>query len=104
MTNKYIPDKHMPDKFEDIILHVPEKRLDMLRKDIEKYKENVNKCNISMIDSLSYNIGSEMDLLKFVIKLTDEQRKNLKGLEKEYKTTSDKIKQCQCIKKIEKVK
>lgn len=91
----------MPDKFRDIILPIPEKRLETLRKNIEKYKESVNKCNVSMIDSLSFDIGSEMDILKFIVKINDDQKKQLHNLEEEHKIYSNKVRQCQCIRKLE---
>ncbi len=79
-----------------------EHHLDKLRKDLEKYKENVNKCNVSMIDSLSFDIGSQIDYIKFVLEpKTDDQKNMLKSLEKEYNTYSNKVKQCQCVKKLE---
>lgn len=91
----------MPGEFKDVILPIPEKHLETLRKDIEKYKENVNKCNVSMIDSLSFDIGSEMDFLKFVTKLNDNQKKRLHNLEGEHKMYSSKVRQCQCVRKLE---
>jgi len=90
----------MPDKFEEIVREIPIKQLDMLRKDIEKYKENVNKCNISMIDSLSFDIGSRIDYLKFALKIIGEQRRQAEVLEEEYKRYSDKVRQCQCVRKL----
>lgn len=89
---------------EKVIPQTSEKHLEILRKDIEKYKENVNKCNISMIDSLSYDIGSEIDFLKFAVEKTDEHKKYLKRLEEEYQKSSNKVRQCQCIRKLEKIK
>lgn len=79
-----------------------ELRLEDLRKDLEKYKENVNKCNVSMIDALSFNIGSNIEYIKFVLgPTTDDQKNMLKSLEKEYNTHSNKVKQCQCVRKLE---
>ena len=79
----------------------PERHLEALRKDVEKYKENVNKCNVSMIDSLSFNIGSEIDFIKFVVELTGEQRKQFNNLEEEHKIYSNNVRQCQCVRKLE---
>lgn len=90
----------MSDKFKNIVLPA-ERHLESLRKDVEKYKENVNKCNVSMIDSLSFDIGSEMDFIKFVVELTDEQGKQFGNLEDEYKAHSNKVRQCQCVRKLE---
>lgn len=84
-----------------IIPRSKELRLETLRKDLEKYNENVNKCNISMIDSLSFIIGSEMGFLRHT-ELTDGQRSQLKNLEEEhYKIYSNKVRKCQCVKKLD---
>lgn len=90
----------MSEKFRGVVLPA-ERHLESLRKDVEKYKENVNKCNVSMIDSLSFDIGSEVDFIKFVVELTGDQRKQFGNLEDEYKVHSNKVRQCQCVRKLE---
>lgn len=77
-----------------------ELRLEDLRKDLEKYLENVNKCNISMIEPLAFVIGQAMGSLNN-IELTDGQRKLFNNFGNEYNVYSNKVKQCQCVRKLE---
>lgn len=90
----------MPESFKGVLLPA-ERHLESLRKDVEKYKESVNKCNANTIDTLSFNIGSEIDFIKFVVELTKDQRRQFDNLTNEHKEYSDKVRQCQCVKKLE---
>jgi hypothetical protein len=79
------------------------KRLTNLRKDIAKYEENANKCNIYDTNVLAESIGSDMDYLKYADKLTtEEQKKEIDKIEKQFADHINRLERCRCVKKIEK--
>lgn len=79
------------------------KRLANLRKDIAKYEENANKCNIYETNVLAESIGSDMDYLKYADKMTtEEQKKEIDKLENQFSGHINRLERCRCVKKIEK--
>lgn len=95
----------MADKvdLERTVLEIPVKRLASLTKDIRKYEEHVNKCDISETNVLAGNIGSDIDFLRHTeIRTTEEQKQELKRLEDEFLGNMDNLKRCRCVRKIEK--
>jgi hypothetical protein len=88
---------------ETTVQETPVKRLTDLRKDIAKYEEHVNKCDIVGTNVLSESIGSDMDFLKYSgIKTTEEQKREMGQLENMFSGHMDRLKRCTCVKKIEK--
>ncbi len=82
---------------------IPIKRLERLRKDIAKYEEHVNKCDIAGTNVLAESIGSDMDFLKYSdIKTTEEQKKEMVQLENIFSGYMNRLQKCRCVKKIEK--
>ena len=80
---------------------LPIKRLASLRKEIAKYEENVNKCDIMSTNVLADSIGADIDYLRFSnIKLSQEQMKELEGLENIFTGYMNNLSRCRCIKKI----
>lgn len=84
------------------VLEIPTRRLASLTKDIAKYEEQVNKCDISQTNVLAGSIGSDIDFLKFTITTTEEQKQEIKRLENTFTNHMDNLKWCRCVKKIEK--
>lgn len=84
------------------VLEIPTRRLASLTKDIAKYEEQVNKCDISETNVLAGNIGSDIDFLKFTTTTTEEQKQEIKRLENIFTNHMDNLKRCRCVKKIEK--
>ena len=79
------------------------KRLEKLRKDIAKYDEHVNKCDIAGTNVLAESIGSDMDFLKYSgIKTTEDQKREIVQLENIFSGHMDRLLKCRCVKKIEK--
>lgn len=88
---------------ERMVVEIPVKRLTDLRKDIAKYEEQVNKCDISETNVLAESIGSDIDYLKYSgIRTTEEQKQEIKKLENQFLAHMDNLKRCRCVKKIEK--
>lgn len=83
-------------------IEIPVRRLTNLTKDIRKYDEQVNKCDISGTNALAESIGSDIDYLRFVISTTEEQKQQLKRLEDEFSRYMDNLKRCKCTRKLEK--
>lgn len=95
----------MVDKFdlERQVLEIPIKRLVSLRKDVTKYEEQVNKCNISETNALAESIGADIDFLKYTeIRTTEEQKQEIKRLENTFINHMDNLKRCRCVRKLEK--
>ena len=85
------------------VLEIPIKRLASLRKDIAKYEEQVNKCDISETNTLAGGIGADIDFLRYTeIRTTEEQKQELKRLENVFTNHMDNLKRCRCVRKIEK--
>jgi hypothetical protein len=85
------------------VLEIPIKRLTSLRKDIAKYEEQVNKCDISETNVLVKSIGADVDYLRYTeIRTTEEQKQELKLLENTFTNHMDNLKRCRCVRKIEK--
>jgi hypothetical protein len=80
----------------------PIKRLEILRKDIAKYEEQVNKCDIVGTNVLAESIGSDIDFLKYTVKTTEEQKRDMVQLENIFAGHMDRLQKCICVKKIEK--
>lgn len=79
------------------------KRLVNLRKDIAKYEENTNKCNMYETNVLAESIGSDMDYLKYADKLTtQEQKQEIDKLEHQFSGHMSRLERCRCVKKLEK--
>jgi hypothetical protein len=87
---------------ERTIKEMPIKRLEKLRKDIAKYDEYVNKCDIAGTNILAESIGSDMDFLKYTIKPNDEQKREMEQLENIFSGHMNRLQKCRCVKKIEK--
>jgi hypothetical protein len=81
---------------------IPAKYLTDLTKEIRKYEEQVNRCEISNTNVLAERIGSDMDYLRHALKITEEQKQEVKLLEDEFARHMDNLKKCRCVKKIEK--
>lgn len=94
----------MPEaNIERVSQEIPIKRIASLRKDIAKYEEHVNKCDISATNILAERIGSDMDFLNYPgLTITEEQRKEVGRLEHQFSGYMDHLKRCRCVKKIEK--
>lgn len=89
------------DNLERSVLEVPVKRLVSLTKDIRKYEEHVNKCNISETNVLAESIGADIDFLRYTeIRTTEEQKQELKRLENTFTNHMNNLKRCRCVKKI----
>jgi hypothetical protein len=85
------------------VFEIPIKRLADLTKDIRKYEEYVNKCDISETNVLAESIGSDIDYLRYTeIRTTEDQKQQLKRLEEEFLGNMDNLKRCRCVRKIEK--
>lgn len=84
-------------------VEIPVKRLEDLRKDIAKYDEHVNKCDIAGTNVLAESIGSDIDFLKYSgMKTTEYQKKEIDQLEDIFSGHMGRLQRCRCIKKIEK--
>lgn len=84
-------------------IEIPVKRLETLRKDIAKYEEHVNKCDIAGTNVLAESIGSDIDFLKYSgVKTTEEQKKEMVQLENIFSGHMNRLQKCRCVKKIEK--
>ncbi len=90
-------------EIEKIDLEISIDTLVKLEKDIKKYEEKVNVCDINNTNILAYNIGSDIAYLKFsgVIK-TNQQEKQLKNLDNQFVGYMDMLAKCRCIKRLEK--
>ena len=86
---------------ERTVLEIPVKRLANLTKDIRKYEERVNKCDISETNALAESIGADIDFLRYT-EITETQRQELKHLDDTFENHMDKLKKCRCVRKIEK--
>ncbi len=74
-----------------------------LRKDILKYEESVNKCNIFDTNVLAEVIG--INFIHMTLEdanTTTEQKREIKILENQFSKNMERLKHCACIKKIEK--
>lgn len=70
-------------------------------KDIAKYDESVNKCDIYITNVLSEIIGSDMDYALYAkIGTTDKQKQAIKVLEKQFLGHVENLRRCTCVKKI----
>lgn len=88
---------------ERILQETHMKRLVNLKKDIAKYEENANKCNIHETNILAESIGSDVDYLKYADKMTTgEQKQEIDKLEKQFSGYMDHLERCRCVKKLEK--
>ena len=88
-------------KTKDLVQDISVKHLANLRKDIAKYEESVNKCNIYETNVLSEIVGSDMDYLMYAnIGTTEEQKQEVKKLEKQFLNHVENLRRCTCIKKI----
>lgn len=78
-------------------------KLEKLRKDIAKYDEHVNKCDIVGTNVLAESIGSDIDFLKYSgLKITEEQKREMAKLENIFSGHMGRLQKCVCVKKIEK--
>ena len=85
------------------VTEIPVKRLTNLRKEIAKYEEQVNKCDISETNILAESIGADVDYLKYSeIRTTEVQKQEIKELENIFVNHMDNLRRCRCVKKIEK--
>lgn len=88
---------------ERMATEIPVKRLTSLRKDVRKYEEQVNKCDIFETNILAESIGGDVDYLKYSgIRTTEEQKQELKNLEDQLLIHMDDLKRCRCVRKLEK--
>jgi hypothetical protein len=86
------------------IVEISTQRLENLRKDIAKYEEHVNKCDIVGTNILAESIGSDIDFLKYSVakKTTEEQKREMKQLENLFAGHMTRLQKCICVKKVEK--
>ena len=90
-------------ELERTVLEIPVKRLANLTKDIRKYEEHVNKCDISETNALAESIGADIDFLRYTeIRTTETQKQELKQLENQFTYHMNNLKRCRCVRKIEK--
>ena len=88
---------------EGVLKEEHKKRLTKLRKDIAKYDEHVNKCDITGTNVLAESIGADIDFLKYShIKNTEEEKQEITQLENIFSRHMDHLTRCACVKKIEK--
>lgn len=82
---------------------IPAKHLTDLRRNIAKYEENVNKCDILATNVLADTIGADIDFLRFSnVRITDEQKQEIEILENQFSKYMDNLTRCRCVKKIAK--
>lgn len=87
------------------VIEIPIKRLISLRKDVAKYEEQANKCDISETNVLAKGIGADIDFLRYTeIRTTEEQKQQLKHIEDEFLRHMGNLKRCRCVRKLEKYK
>ncbi len=85
----------------NISKETPIKRLVTLKKDIARYEEQVNKCDISATNVLADSIGADIDFLRFSgMKNTDEQKREIESLENQFSNHMNNLSRCRCVKKI----
>ncbi len=90
-------------KTKRLVEKLPIKRLASLKKEIAKYEENVNRCDIMSTNVLADSIGADIDYLRFSdIKLSTEQNKELEVLENLFTGYMNNLSRCRCVKKITK--
>jgi len=88
---------------ERVSQEIPVKRITNLRKDIAKYDEHVNKCDISATNILAESIGSDMDFIRYSgVTTSEEQKQEVQRLEHLFSEHMDRLKRCRCVRKIEK--
>jgi hypothetical protein len=93
----------MVHELERTVVEIPVKRLTNLTKDIRRYEEQVNKCDISGTNVIAKTIGANIDYLKYTeIRTTEEQKQELKNLEETFLRHMDNLKRCRCVRKLEK--
>lgn len=86
---------------EKMVVEIPVKRILNLTKDIKRYEEKANKCDISETNLLAKNIGADIDFLKYTdIRTTEEQKQELKRLEEIFLRYMDNLKRCRCVRKL----
>ncbi len=71
--------------------------LSNLGKDIEKYKDSVDKCDISTTNSLSHDVGARMIILE-QSNPTSSTIERMGDLKRQYQIISDTLKLCDCRK------
>ena len=73
-----------------------------LRKNIARYEEVVNKCNIYETNVIADSIGSDMDYIniKYANKTTKEQKQEIDKLEKQFSGYMNNLRRCLCVKKM----
>ena len=72
-----------------------------IRKDIEKYDESVNKCDIYSTNVLAEVIGSDMDYALYSnIGINNDQKQDIKRLEKQFLGYVENLRRCTCVKKM----
>ncbi len=82
---------------------ISDKRIEDLRKEIAKYEENANKCDIHSTNILADTIGADIDFLRYSrVKTTEEQRKEVNSLENQFTKLMNSLTRCRCVRKIEK--
>ncbi len=80
---------------------VPEKRIENLKKEIAKYEENVNKCDIHATNILADTIGADIDFLRYSnLKTTEDQKREIENLENQFTKHMNSLTRCRCIRKI----
>ncbi len=88
---------------EKMVVEIPVKRILNLTKDVKRYEEHANKCDISETNLLAKSIGADIVFLKYTeIRTTEEQKQELKRLEEIFLRHMDNLKRCRCVRKLEK--
>lgn len=86
-----------------IIKDNPDKILPNLRKNVAKYEENVNKCDIFTTNVLSSYIGEDINFLNHHrSELVNGQKLELEHLENQFSKLIDSLSRCRCVKRLEK--
>lgn len=88
---------------EKMVIEIPVKHIVNLTKNVKKYEEQVNKCDISETNLLAKNIGADIEFLKYTeIRTSEEQKQEFKHLEEIFLRQINSLKRCRCVRKLEK--
>jgi hypothetical protein len=80
-----------------------EKRITNLRKDIAKYEESVNKCNIFDTNVLAERVGVNLNYVIYSdVNSTSGQKREIEILENQFSSDMERLKRCTCVKKMAK--
>lgn len=90
-------------ELERVTAEIPAKHLANLQKDIRKYEEHVNRCDIYETNTLAGNIGADIGFLRYTeVRTTETQKQELKNIEDQFKSHMIRLKRCRCVRKMAK--